>query len=125
MTAKPKRRAMVAEDSALVSLGLEFELRQQGIEIIGCASTVEQALVMAKTEVFEIAILDINLHGEMIFPVADLVLQRGIPIIFTTGYDPRQMLPPEYADTACLQKPYDFRALMHLVAQTLMPVKTG
>ena len=50
MTAKPKRRAMVAEDSALVSLGLEFELRQQGIEIVGCASTVEQALVMAWTQ---------------------------------------------------------------------------
>ena len=118
-----ERRAMVAEDSVLVLLGLEFELRQQGIEIVGTASTVAQARALATSEVFDIAILDINLHGEMVFPVADLLRQRGIPIIFTTGYDPRQMLPPDYAGVPCLQKPYDPRALMHLVTQALMRVK--
>lgn len=123
--ARPERRALVAEDSVLVLLCLEFELRQQGIEVVGSASTVAQALVMAKTAVFDIAILDINLHGEMVFPVVDVLQQRGIPTIFTTGYDPKQMLPPEYAGMACLQKPYDPRALMELVARTLTPVKTA
>jgi CheY-like chemotaxis protein len=123
MMVRPERRALVAEDSVLVLLGLEFELRQQGVEIVGSASTVAQALVLATTAVFDIAILDINLHGEMVFPVADLLRQRDIPVIFTTGYDPKQMLPPEYAGVPCLQKPYDPRALMRLVTQTLMPVK--
>lgn len=123
MMAGAERRAMVAEDSVLVLLSLEFELRQQGFEIVGTASTVAQALALATTALFDIAILDINLHGEMVFPVADLLRQRDIPVIFTTGYDPKQMLPPRYSDMACLQKPYDPRALMRLVTQILMPVK--
>ena len=116
-------RALIAEDSVLALLGLEFELKQQGIEVVGVASTIVQALEKAQTTVIDIAILDINLRGEMIFPVVDLLLLRGIPIIFTTGYDPEHMLPPRYSGLACLRKPYDPTALIAMISQTLMQVK--
>ena len=112
-----ERRAMVAEDSLLILVALEILLEQHGIAIAGQASTVAEAQALVDIGNFDIAILDINLHGEMVFPVADLLLPRGIPIIFTTGYAPNAMVPARLADVPIIQKPYDADALMHLVEQ--------
>ncbi len=112
-----ERRAMVAEDSLLILVALEMLLEQHGVDIVGQASTVAEALALAETGGFDIAILDINLHGEMVFPAADLLQQRGVPIIFTTGYTPKEMLPPYFAGALVIQKPYDADALMELVEQ--------
>ena len=112
-----ERRAMVAEDSLLILVALEILLEQHGIAIAGQASTVTEAQALVDIGNFDIAILDINLHGEMVFPVADLLLQRGVPIIFTTGYAPDETLPPRFTGSPCVQKPYDPDALMVLVEQ--------
>ena len=108
---------MVAEDSLLILVALEILLEQHGIAIAGQASTVAEAQALVDIGNFDIAILDINLHGEMVFPVADLLLPRGIPIIFTTGYAPNEMVPARLADVPMIQKPYDADALMDLVEQ--------
>ena len=112
-----KRRALVAEDSLLILLALEMLLELHRVTIVGPASTVEEALALAQAGGFDIAILDINLHDTMVFPVADLLRQRGVPFIFTSGYAPDEMLPPRFADTPCIRKPYDPDALMALVEQ--------
>ena len=112
-----ERRALVAEDSLLILLALEMLLEMHQVAIVGPASTVEEARALAQTGGFDIAILDINLHDEMVFPVADLLRQRGVPLIFTTGYAPGEMLPPRFAGTPCIQKPYDADDLMALVEQ--------
>ena len=112
-----ERRALVAEDSLLILLALEMLLELHRVAIAGQASTLAEALTLAHAGGFEIAILDINLHGEMVFPVADLLLGRGVPLIFTTGYAPGETLPPRFAGSPCVQKPYDPDALMLLVEQ--------
>lgn len=115
-----ERRAMVAEDSLLILVALEMLLEQHAICIAGQASTVAEARALAAAGNFDIAILDINLHDEMVFPVADLLCQRGIPIIFTTGYAPSEMRPARFADVPIIQKPYDADALMVLVEQAFV-----
>ena len=112
-----KRRALVAEDSLLILVALEMLFEQHGVNIVGQASTLAEALVLAEKDGFDIAILDINLHDEMVFPAADLLHQRGVPIVFTTGYAPNEMVPPRFAGTSIIQKPYDTDALMDLVEQ--------
>ncbi|NMM26498.1 MAG: response regulator [Glaciimonas sp.] len=112
-----KRRALVAEDSLLILVALEMLFEQHGVNIVGQASTVADALALAEKGGFDIAILDINLHDEMVFPAADLLHQRGVPIVFTTGYAPNEMVPPRFAGTPIIQKPYDADALMDLVEQ--------
>ena len=111
-----QRRALLAEDSLLILIGLEMLLEQYEIGLVGPASTLAEALALTRQGGFDIAILDINLHNEPSYPVADLLVERGIPFIFTTGYN-TDMLPARFAGVASLQKPYESDALMALVEQ--------
>jgi DNA-binding LytR/AlgR family response regulator len=69
------------------------------------------------------ACLDINLHDEMIFPVAELLMQRGIPIIFATGYSSSELMPPHLTTVPLIQKPYETEALMALVESAFARIK--
>jgi two-component system, response regulator PdtaR len=110
-----ERRALVAEDSLLVLIALEMILIHHGIDIVGPASTVDEAMALAQTGRPEIAILDVNLHGEMIFPVADFLIGRGVPVILTTGYSAKDILPQHLLDLPSIRKPYEPAELMELV----------
>ena len=112
-----ERRALVAEDSLLILIALEMLLDLNNVQIVGPASTLAETLALAETGGFEIAILDVNLHGEMIFPVAELLKQRRIPFVFTTGYAPDSVIPPRFRSTPSIQKPYQASALMVLIEQ--------
>ena len=112
-----ERRALVAEDSLLILIALEMLLDLNNVQIVGPASTLAETLALAETGGFEIAILDVNLHGEMIFPVAELLKQRRIPFVFTTGYAPDSVIPPRFSSTPSIQKPYQAGALMVLIEQ--------
>jgi two-component SAPR family response regulator len=90
-------------------------LIQHGIDIVGPASTLDEAMELAQTGMPEIAILDVNLHGEMIFPVADFLIGRGVPVILTTGYSARDILPPRLIELPTIQKPYEPAKLMEVV----------
>ena len=116
----PERRAMIAEDSLLILVALEMLLEQHAIRIAGQASTIAEARALVDIGNFDIATLDINLHDEMVFPAADLLCQRGIPVIFTTGYAPGEMRPARFAHVPIIQKPYDAEALMVLVEQAFI-----
>jgi DNA-binding NtrC family response regulator len=112
-----ERRALVVEDSFLILMALEMLLEMNDVTIVGPASTVAEALALAQTGGFDIAILDINLQDELVFPVADVLLARGTPMIFTTGYVPEAMLPERFKHMPAIQKPYETDALMALVEQ--------
>lgn len=79
------RRALVVEDETLVLMMLEDMLTDLGCESIATAATVDKALALINTQVFDVAILDVNLHGNTSSLVAESLLARGIPFAFCTG----------------------------------------
>jgi CheY-like chemotaxis protein len=79
-------RVLVVEDEAMLSLCLEEMLRDLGCVIAGSAAKIDDALVMARTSEFDIALLDVNLGGKRVDPVADAIRERGTPIVYVTGY---------------------------------------
>jgi CheY-like chemotaxis protein len=100
-------RVLVVEDEALVLMLLEDMLADHGCEVVATASRIAQALEMAADMalVFDAAILDVNLGGDPIFPVAEALAARGLPFIFATGYGAGG-LPEVWRDRPTLQKPF-------------------
>lgn len=97
---------LVVEDSSLVLMMIEDAILDSGWSMVGPATRVDEALRLAETETFDIALLDINLDGEMSWAVAALLKSRGIPLMFSTGYDGAAVLPPEFSSEAIIAKPF-------------------
>ena len=79
-------RVLVVEDEAMLSLNLEDMLHDLGCVVAGTAANLEDAMHMARTSHFDVALLDVNLAGKRVDPVAEEIRQRGMPIVFVTGY---------------------------------------
>jgi len=103
-------RLLVVEDELLVSMLIEEILRDLGATVAGPYGRLADGLAAAKVERFDCAILDLNLAGESADPLADLLLARGVPFVFMTGYQ-RESIDRRYANVPVLQKPIDAAAL--------------
>lgn len=79
-------RILVVEDEGLVAMLTEDMLLDLGCDVRASAASVQQALRAIEAGTFDLALLDVNLRGETVFPVADVLLEQGVPIVFTTGY---------------------------------------
>jgi PAS domain S-box-containing protein len=112
-------RLLVVEDELLVGMELANALRDEGWEVVGPAGTLEEALEMLAGDVLpDAAILDINLNGQLVYPVADLLRVRGIPYLFCTGYES----PDEderYRHSPIVQKPTNLRVLIEEVRKLI------
>lgn len=104
------RRVLIVEDEMLVAMGLEDMLTDLGYEIVGVASRTDQALAMLGNESIDAVVLDINLHGEMSFPVADALTARNVPFLFSTGYE-RSSLAGRFSSCPAIQKPFSTEEL--------------
>ena len=89
----------------LVAMNIEDMLLELGHEVAGLASRLGPALALAREGRFDAAMLDVNLAGEPSFPVADVLIGRGIPFLFATGYGP-QGIEEGYRERPILQKPF-------------------
>ncbi|MET0437680.1 MAG: response regulator [Devosia sp.] len=99
-------RAFVVEDETLVLFGLEDALADLGCEVVAQAMRLDQAIAMAEAlGPVDVAILDVNIGGTTVFPVAEILKERGVPLVFATGYG-RAGLPPEWQSHAVIVKPY-------------------
>ncbi len=98
------KRVLVVEDEYLVAMDMSAYLAAAGAHVVGPASNVNAALEVVKGTTLDGAILDLNLRGEMAYPVADALAARGIPFVFTTGYDLRSV-PARFADVKRCEKP--------------------
>jgi CheY-like chemotaxis protein len=93
------------------------EFAKLGMETIGLASTVNRALdLVGHSGRLDAAVLDIKLRNEMIFPVADALRARGVPFVFTTGYN-KKIIPDGYKDVVRYEKPFDVAEIARVVAQ--------
>ena len=111
-----RRRVLVVEDDYITAFDLKAELETTGIEVLGPVPDLTDALdLMARGPAPDAAILDINLGGEMVFPLADRLRERRIPFVFATGYE-CSSIPEPYARHPCLEKPLDMRRLARALA---------
>jgi two-component system, chemotaxis family, sensor kinase Cph1 len=114
-----RRRILVVEDEALIAMDLEWALRQRGCEVVGPLATVGDAVRAATTEqALDGALLDVNLGDEHVFPVADVLAERGVPFLFLTGYE-REIIPARHRGRAALAKPYRTEELVRLLAEAI------
>ena len=102
---RPGLRILVAEDEALVAMLIEDMLTDMGAVVIGPASNLDEALALANSETPDLALLDVNLAGKPIFPVADVLRARGVPFIFASGYGEAGIVE-EHRGAVVLQKPF-------------------
>jgi CheY-like chemotaxis protein len=101
-------RVLVVEDEYLLADELAMVLADQGAIVLGPVPSVEQALALLEDEAApDGAVLDVNLGGNPVFPLADDLIARGVPMIFTTGYD-ATALPPRFAQVVRCEKPINF-----------------
>lgn len=107
------RRVIVVDDEALLLMTLTDMLVDLEYEVVGSATRVEPALRLATDVDFDIAVLDVNLAGKRIDPVADVVARRGLPIVFVTGYGAE--FPAGDWSGQVLPKPYDANRLRRVL----------
>ncbi|HTH67439.1 MAG TPA: response regulator [Rhodanobacter sp.] len=105
---------LLAEDEMLLAMMLEDHLNASGYRVLK-AARLAKCLQLAESAAIDLAILDINLAGEVSFPVALVLRRRGIPFVFSSGYDDGDM-PEIWRKQKTLQKPYDTRQLTATLA---------
>ena len=96
---------MVVEDELLVAMLIEDALREQGYDVVGPFTNLPDALAAAGRELADVALLDVNLRGQRVYPVAELLEARGIPFLLLSGYG-TDAVPPEHAHWAACAKPF-------------------
>ena len=117
--ADAKRRILVVEDEMLIGMLLEDMLTDLGHEVAAIVPRLKDALAAVDRETYDVAVLDVHLHGESAFPVAEALIAKGIPFVFATGYGERG-LPETIAAGRCLQKPFA-KDDLERVLKTLFP----
>ncbi len=117
------RKVMIVEDELLVAMLLEEALLEYGCEIVGPFSTVETALEAARDVVAHVAVLDVNLRGQRVYPVAEMLESRGIPFLLMSGYG-RDGVPPEHANWVACSKPFLPGDLVRALTE-LLPAPVG
>ena len=111
------RRVLVVEDEFLVALTTIDFLERLGCEVVGPAASLPVALELARSETLDAAVLDMNIAGAMIWPVARALRRRRVPFVFLSAYCDLEVVSGPFAATPCLEKPLEqSRLLRHLHA---------
>lgn len=105
MTALTGRRVLIVEDESLVAMLLETMLEDLGCVAVGPASSVDEGLRLAKEDGVDVALLDVNVAGTQVFPVAEALEAKGVPLVFSTGYG-EGGLPEHWRGRPTVQKPF-------------------
>ncbi len=113
-------RILVVEDEYLIRMLLEDMLADLGYAVAAAAGNLSEARDLATGTELDLAILDVNIDGEEVFPVADILAKRGKPFVFVTGYGGHG-LPEAYRGRPTLQKPFQIEDLKTTLA-ALAPV---
>ncbi len=99
------KRVLVIEDEVLIALEIVDELKNAGCSVLGPARRLEAAMAFARGEELDAAVLDVNLAGDFVWPVAEALASRNVPFMFLTGFGPELEFPPAFATARRLEKP--------------------
>lgn len=114
----PGRRVLVVEDEPLVAMLVQDILTDAGCVVVGPAAHLSEALRLARNGDLDAAVLDVNLSGDTTYPVAELLRDRAIPFVFSTGYG-ESGIRPDFAGRPTIRKPFDEKVLLARVAGLL------
>lgn len=114
----PGIKVLVVEDEAILSMLLQDFLEDLGCSIVGPAHTLPEALPLAEEATIDIALIDVNLQRIEAFPVADILVQRGIPFVFMSGDDDLQR-NDTYGQRPVLRKPFAMREVPVVIQSVL------
>ena len=108
----------LVEDEVMIRMMVADMLEELGYSVAAEAGEINEAMKLAQSTEFDLAILDVNVNGKVISPVADLIRARNLPFIFATGYG-SSGLPEEYRDRPALQKPFQIETLARVIDNAL------
>jgi DNA-binding response OmpR family regulator len=109
-------RVLVVEDELLVAMLIEDALADQACVIVGPYARLQDALIAAATETLDLAVLDVNLAGKKVYPVAELLEKRGIPFVLLSGYG-RDAIPVNHPEWQACNKPFQPEELISVLAR--------
>jgi PAS domain S-box-containing protein len=109
----PRKRILLVEDESLIALMMEQTLRELELDVLGPFGTVNETLEAIERERVDAGILDINLGGEMAYPIAHLLRARNVPFVFMTGYGAETIAAP-FSEVRVFQKPLERDMLREL-----------
>jgi CheY-like chemotaxis protein len=112
------KRVLIVEDELMIRMLLADMLGELGYAVAGEAARIDEALAAAKIGDFDLAILDVNLNGESVEPVAVALSAQGCPFIFASGYGARG-LPEAFRDRPTLRKPFQMPELSRVLQDAL------
>lgn len=115
------RVVLVVEDEFLIAMGLELLLERNGWRVLGPAATVKEALRLLAAETPDVALLDVNLQGEMVTPVADALRIQGVPFVVASAYEEAELAAMNLVGMSQVPKPTDERRLLAALADAVTP----
>ncbi len=110
------KRVLVVEDEVVVAFLIEDVLAEEGCDVVGPYATVALALIAAETEALDFAMLDVNVAGERVYPVALRLAARNIPFLLVSGYGDAAV-PPEHPEWQVFGKPFRAGELVSRLAR--------
>jgi DNA-binding response OmpR family regulator len=117
-TRLPRGSVFLVEDEVMIRMMVADMLEELGFSVAAEAGEINEAMRLAQSTHFDLAILDVNVNGKVISPVAELIKARNRPFIFATGYG-SSGLPEEYRDRPALQKPFQLETLAKMIDAAL------
>lgn len=118
-TSLSSRNILVVEDEYILANELSWALEEEGATVLGPVATLEDALDFIRSEEnIDGVLLDLNLQGKLAFAAAELLLQRSVPFLFTTGYD-KSIIPGKLAHIRHCEKPVEPGDVTRLLAELI------
>lgn len=114
------RRILIVEDEMVVAMLLEDMLEELDYEAVATVARENDALAAISGNIIDAVILDVNLNGERSYAIADALIEKGIPLIFATGYGAGS-LEPQYRNHTVLPKPFRIGELAEALRKLLSP----
>lgn len=112
-------RILIVEDEYMLADELRMELEEAGAIVLGPVPSIDEAADLIRSEEhIDGGILDVNLDGEKVFPVADLLTDRNVPFVFTTGYD-RSALPKRFVQVVRCEKPVNMKDVARAIGRVV------
>jgi DNA-binding response OmpR family regulator len=112
------RRVLVVEDELMVAMLVETVLEDEDCAVVGPYGDLDEALAAATREKLDLAVLDINLAGRMVFPVAEILVQRNVPFLLLSGYGDKA-LPNDRQHWPICGKPFRLDELVSALSRLI------